>query len=299
MRKNIFIVLGFLAQLFNIQSTSIAQSKQAPLKDANRKSLLWKISGKDLLKPSYVFGTMHSICNEDYFFTEQMQAAFDASKKLILEIDLSDPAMIAQYQQNLFLPEGKELKNFFSSEKEYQAFVDSVKKQTDIDANQFSKFKPFILISMISMKSFTCENQSSYEMNLIEMSKKRNVDIDGLESSHSQLEIFDKMNDEDIKNMLVESVSQLGNEHKEIDQMVSIYKTQDIDALYQLISQSPEFKGHEKELISGRNIKWMNTLLYEMKQQASFVAVGAGHLAGEQGVLNLLEKQGYQVEAVK
>jgi uncharacterized protein YbaP (TraB family) len=43
----------------------------------------------------------------------------------------------------------------------------------------------------------------------------------------------------------------------------------------------------------------MNTLLYEMKQQASFVAVGAGHLAGEQGVLNLLEKQGYQVEAVK
>jgi uncharacterized protein YbaP (TraB family) len=136
-------------------------------------------------------------------------------------------------------------------------------------------------------------------MNLIEMSKKRNVDIDGLESSHSQLEIFDKMNDEDIKNMLVESVSQLGNEHKEIDQMVSIYKTQDIDALYQLISQSPEFKGHEKELISGRNIKWMNTLLYEMKQQASFVAVGAGHLAGEQGVLNLLEKQGYQVEAVK
>jgi hypothetical protein len=99
--------------------------------------------------------------------------------------------------------------------------------------------------------------------------------------------------------MLVESVSQLGNEHKEIDQMVSIYKTQDIDALYQLISQSPEFKGHEKELISGRNIKWMNTLLYEMKQQASFVAVGAGHLAGEQGVLNLLEKQGYQVEAVK
>ncbi len=299
MRKNIFIVLGFLAQLFNIQSTAIAQSKQAPLKDTHRKSLLWKISGKDLLTPSYVFGTMHSICNEDYFFTEQMQAAFDASKKLILEIDLSDPAMIAQYQQNLFLPEGKELKNFFSSEKEYQAFVDSVKKQTDIDANQFSKFKPFILISMISMKSFTCENQSSYEMNLIEMSKKRNIDIDGLESSHSQLEIFDKMNDEDIKNMLVESVSQLGNEHKEIDQMVSIYKTQDIDALYQLISQSPEFKGHEKELISGRNIKWMNTLLYEMKQQASFVAVGAGHLAGKQGVLNLLEKQGYQVEAVK
>jgi uncharacterized protein YbaP (TraB family) len=299
MRKNIFIVLGFLAQLFNIQSTAAAQSAQAPLKDANRKSLLWKISGKDLLTPSYVFGTMHSICNEDYFFTEQMQAAFDASKKLILEIDLSDPAMIAQYQQNLFLPEGKELKNFFSSEKEYQAFVDSVKKQSDIDANQFSKFKPFILISMISMKSFTCENQSSYEMNLIEMSKKRNIDIDGLESSHSQLEIFDKMNDEDIKNMLVESVSQLGNEHKEIDQMVSIYKTQDIDALYQLISQSPEFKGHEKELISGRNIKWMNTLLYEMKQQASFVAVGAGHLAGEQGVLNLLEKQGYQVEAVK
>jgi len=293
MQKYIFLVVGFLAQLFNFSLHAQSQVRSA------QKSLLWKISGKDISKPSYIFGTMHSICNEDYFFTDKMKNAFEETKKLILEIDLSDPNMIAQYQDHLMLPEGKELKHFFASENEYTSFSKLVKQQVGIDADLFKKFKPFFLISMISMKSFTCENQSSYEMNLIELAKKDHHDIAGLESSHSQLEIFDNMKDEDIKNMLLESVQQLDSNNTEFATMISHYKAQDIDALYTLISSSPEFKGHEQELISGRNIQWMKTFEYEMKHTPCFVAVGAGHLAGKNGVLNLLKESGYTVEAVK
>lgn len=295
MQKHLLLFLGFLAQLLQLSTPSFAQSKS--VKHDN--SLLWKISGKDLSKPSYVFGTMHSICNEDYFFTTQMKQAFEATQKLFLEIDLSDPTMIAQYQQHVMLTDGKQLRDYFSSEDEYNDFAEQIKNKLGIDASMFQQFKPFFLISMIAMKSFTCENQSSYEMNLIEMAKKNKIDIAGLESSHAQLQIFDQMNNQDIKAMLLESLQQIDEDQTEFKTMITHYKNQDIDALYNLISSSPEFKGHEKELISGRNIQWMNTLLYEMKNTPCFVAVGAGHLAGEQGVLNLLADKGYTVEAVK
>jgi hypothetical protein len=228
-----------------------------------------------------------------------MKKAFDESKKLILEIDLTDPAMLNDYQSQLVLPEGEELKDFFTSEKEFQEFSDSVKKNMDIDVAAFTKLKPFVLISMIAMKSATCENQSSYEMNLVDMSKKNKIEVDGLETGLSQLKIFDQMKKDDIRQMLLESVQQLDEQHIEMNKLITLYKSQDVDGLYRFISASPEFKGHEKELIQDRNLNWMNTLVYEMKHQPCFIAVGAGHLAGEKGILNLLSQAGYTIEAVK
>lgn len=293
MKKQFLTLVGFIAQLLTF--TQGAQAQTTTLE----KSLLWKITGKDIKAPSYAFGTIHSICNEDYFFTEKMKKAFDESKKLILEIDLTDPAMLNDYQSQLVLPEGEELKDFFTSEKEFQEFSDSVKKNMDIDVAAYTKLKPFVLISMIAMKSATCENQSSYEMNLVDMSKKNKIEVDGLETGLSQLKIFDQMKKDDIRQMLLESVQQLDEQHIEMNKLITLYKSQDVDGLYRFISASPEFKGHEKELIQDRNLNWMNTLVYEMKHQPCFIAVGAGHLAGEKGILNLLSQAGYTIEAVK
>ena len=290
MRKIVLLTLGFLAQWLNLSSASA--------QPASTNSLLWKVSGKNLNTPSYVFGTIHSICQEDYFFTDKMKKAFEETKKLILEINLADPNLQSQYQQQLMLPEGQELKQYFDSEEEYQTFAKNTKDLLGIDISFFSHFKPFMLISMISMKSISCPNPSSYEMNLMTMAKQQHAEVDGLETTLSQLEIFDQMSKSDIKNMLLESVQQLNNGTQEFEQLVSHYKSQDIDALYKQITASPEFKGHEEKLLSGRNIQWMNKLMFEMNHQSCFIAVGAGHLSGEKGVLNLLRQSGYTIEAV-
>jgi len=287
MQKLYVLILSLIAQL--LPSAAQAQTQ-------NSKSLLWKISGKQLHQASYLFGTIHSICQDDYFFTDAMKKAFANSRKLILEVDLSDPNMIAQYQQHLMLPEGKVLSDFFSNPQEYRNFSDKVKNDYGIETEQFSRFKPFLLISMISMKQFSCEQQASYEMNLLQESGQRKLEVLGLESSLSQLEIFDRMKDEDIRNMLTESVKSTKEGQEESEAMIRHYKSQDIDALYKLIVSSPEFREHETELISGRNIKWMNTLLNEMSHQTCFIAVGAGHLGGEKGLLSLLRQAGYTVE---
>lgn len=289
MTKVMLLAIGFIAQWLNV-STLFAQSNPT-------QSLLWKVSGKNLKQASYLFGTIHAICADDYFFTPKMNEALSDSKKLLLEVDLSDATANIALQQQMMLPEGASLKDYFNSEEEYKSFAENVKKEFEIDVNFFSKFKPFMLISMLTMKSQTCETQS-YEMNLMSTAKKQAIAIDGLETGISQLEIFDRMSKEEIKSMLQSTVQQADSAQNTFKTMINLYKNQDVEALYKLIASSPDIAGHESELISGRNVKWMNKLIYEMNDKTCFIAVGAGHLGGKKGLLQLLQDAGYTLEAV-
>lgn len=291
MHKKILFLAGILSQLF-----SFSLFAQKGVETNN--SLLWKITGKGLEKPSYLFGTIHLICNNDYFFNENMKTALNDCEKLLLEINLSDPATISQYQQGMMLPKGKELKDFFKDENEYNRFSEKLKSQTGVDAALFQNLKPLILLSLIAQKSFECENTSSYEMNLIDMSKEKNMPVEGLETSIAQMKIFDDMKDEEIKKILWEGLEDSENDNKVQKEMVGAYKRQDINALHDIILSSSEFKNQEDALINNRNKNWAELLPKLMKEKSCFIAVGAGHLAGQKGVINLLRQAGYKVTSV-
>ena len=295
MQKKIFFLVGLLTQFFSIALNAQNTSASSP---QEQNSILWKISGKGLQKPSYLFGTIHLICNNDYFFNSAMQTAFSDCEKLLLEINLNDPNTIAQYQQSMMLPNGKELKNFFENEQDYQVFSEKLKKQTGIDANLFQGLKPLILLSLIAQKSMECENTSSYEMNLIEMSTAKRMPVEGLETSLSQMKIFDNMKDAEIKGILMEGLDDMEKDNQLQHQMVEMYKNQNIDALHQLILSSKELRNQEDALINNRNRDWVGKLPKHMESKACFIAVGAGHLAGKQGVIQLLRNAGYTVSAV-
>ncbi|MCC7029190.1 MAG: TraB/GumN family protein [Chitinophagaceae bacterium] len=295
MRKGILFLAGFFTQLF---SMSLFAQKAEVLPKADQNSLLWKITGNGLQKPSYLFGTIHMICSGDYFFDERMKQAFNETEQLILEINLSDPATIAQYQQGMMLPAGKELKDFFNNAEEYETFSVKLKNRIGIDAALFQNLKPLILLSLIAQKGFECENTSSYEMNLIEMSKEKNMPVTGLETTLAQMKIFDEMKDSEISQILIEGIEDLGNDSKLQQQMIAAYRSQNISELHDLILSSKEFQNQEDVLINGRNREWVKKMPQFMKAKSCFVAVGAGHLSGEQGVLNLLRNAGYVVEPV-
>jgi len=290
MQKKIMICLSFIAQLIGIQT--FAQDH------ATAKSLLWRISGKDLEKPSYVFGTIHAICSEDYFFTEKMSKAFHECNQLILEVNLKDPDMSAQLQEQMLLPEGKNLSDYFSNQDRYQLFATKLKESADIDIDAFSKFKPFVLISAMSLQGFSCPTTVSYEVNLMEMVKESDIKIGGLETATSQMEIFDKLSNEDIEGLLFEAIGVETPKREMDEQLIALYKEQDLQGIYKLMSTSTELKGHEAEFLTDRNKNWVKLLPAMIQKTPGFVAVGAAHLPGENGVLNLLKKAGYKVEPV-
>jgi uncharacterized protein YbaP (TraB family) len=81
--------------------------------------------------------------------------------------------------------------------------------------------------------------------------------------------------------------------------MSDIYLSQDLDSLYQLMADSPEMMGSLDLLLNRRNRNWIPIMEAAMKKSSTFFAVGAGHLGGSQGVLELMRKQGYQVKALR
>ncbi|GBL34843.1 hypothetical protein EMGBS15_04380 [Filimonas sp.] len=227
-----------------------------------------------------------------------MSNAFNRCHQLVLEVNLSDPGMNTQLQQSMLVQDGKKLRDYFSNDSQYQLFAGKLKTFAGLDIEVFSHFKPFVLISALSMQGFRCPSTLSYEMKLIEAGESRKVSVIGLETAESQLEIFDQMKNEEIERLLLDALDTDSSGNTEEARMVELYKKEDLDGLYNLMSQSGELKGHEAALLTNRNRDWSLILPGIMSAEASYIAVGAAHLPGENGVLNLLRKAGYEVEAV-
>lgn len=284
--KNLFkSVVTVIAIIFNLSTQ--AQTKSPKLEN----SLLWEVSGNGLEKPSYLYGTIHMICGPDYFLSEKTKMAFEASNKLVLEINFADPNEMSDMQK---MAMGKEPLSKKLNPEQLAKLDLILRKTTGMNVQQVDSFSLMTVMSLISMKSFGCTDMKLYEMEFIEQAKKRNIEIGGLETVKSQLSMFDSAysNDEMIT-MLSESTSE------ETAKLVATYKSENIEGLY-AITTDEKFASEKtkKVILDNRNNNWVKNMPELMKKESVFFAFGAAHLGGEEGVINLLRKAGYKVKPI-
>jgi uncharacterized protein YbaP (TraB family) len=284
--KNLFkSVVTAIAIIFSVASQ--AQTKSPKLEN----SLLWEVSGNGLSKPSYLYGTIHMICGGDYFLSEKTKKAFEASNKLVLEINFADPNEMSDMQK---MAMGKEPLSKKLNPEQLSKLGLILKKTTGMNVQQVDSFSLMTVMTLISMKSFGCTDMKLYEMEFIEQAKKGNIQIGGLETVKSQLAIFDSAysNDEMIT-MLSESTSE------ETAKLVAAYKLENVQGLYD-ITTDEKFTSEttKKAILDNRNNNWVKNMPELMKKESVFFAFGAAHLGGEEGVINLLRKAGYKVEPI-
>jgi uncharacterized protein YbaP (TraB family) len=263
-----------------------------------KSSLLWEITGNDLKQPSYLFGTIHIICKEDFFLPSVVTEKFTNAEQVFLELDMDDPMMVLKMMQLLQLPKGQTIKQLFG-DSAFKTFDEQYKKITGSSAMMFNTFKPFMLMSMLTEKSLSCTARESYEQTFIAMASKQKKNIKGLETIEDQVAVFDSIPDSTEIANLKSMVLDFNKGVEEFKKLVAVYKTQDVDSIYGLTNQSPELMEAENELLVKRNSKWIPVMKSSMQQGSSFFAVGAAHLGGDIGVIALLRKQGYTVKPVK
>ena len=261
-------------------------------------TLLYEVSGNDLAVPSYVFGTIHLMCPDDIQISEAVKEKVVASEQLVLEIDFGKPNIVQEMQQKVMLPEGKTLKDIMSAE-DYATlstfFQDSL--MTPISAVE--RFSPVALYSMLAMQMLHCQ-PGSYEMSLIQLAKAEQKEIAGLETIDEQMAAFNKISEEGQVDLLTEAIDDYDQALSEFQQLLDAYQAQDVDKLYEVSLESmDEIEGMEQYLLIDRNVAWLPTMESSMKEQSTFFAVGAGHLGGKRGLLELLEEQGYTVTPVQ
>lgn len=259
-------------------------------------ALLWEISGNGLTQPSYLYGTVHMICRKDFLLSETLKKNFAAADKLYLEVDMDDPSMNMKMLQ-LSMLQGKKLSDFFNKE-DYEKLNVFFRDSIGMPLTMFNTMKPFVLFSIISLKTLNCPDQESYEVSFVKMAKEQNKEVFGLETIEEQMKIFDDMPDSVQAQMLMRYANEFYEQKEDFSKMIALYKAQNLQALYDQTISSPDIAGSEDVLLFNRNQKWIPVMEGAMKASRIFFAVGAGHLAGDKGVIHLLRSKGYTVKAV-
>lgn len=270
--------------------------KKKTVTDKDR-SLLWKVSGNGLGQPTYLFGTLHIICPGDYVWTPAMQQALDASEQVAFEMDMDDPSLQSQMTASMLLKDGKTLKDFYSEE-DYKKLT-QIAGQQQIPIAMMQQFKPFALISFLYLKAVSCSIPDSYEGNITKLAQAGNKEILGLESVEEQMKAVESMNSDSVAHSILTIAEDLDSFKATYNQMLTVYQQQDLPSLYRLILESPDYKDDLNALLFDRNRKWLPSIIEMATERPTFIAVGAGHLWGDRGVIALLREKGYTVEAVR
>tara|TARA_A100000171_G_C2140567_1_gene155574 strand:+ start:11380 stop:12246 length:867 start_codon:yes stop_codon:yes gene_type:complete len=282
--KNIFTLVALTLGLI----TSFAQQ--------NDNSLLWKVEGNGI-KTSYVFGTFHMLPKKDFELQNKVTNALQNSEILVLELDMDDPKMQTEMMQLSALKDGKTLAEFMDAE-EYTLIDTYLKEKMGMGLDSFKTFKPLLVSSMVMM-GYLGADMASYEASLITMAKEQEKEIKGLETVAFQMGVFDEQPYDEQLDEVVKLLKEKDVMKDMFNEMIALYKNENIEGLYDYMDDF--FNGDQAQLdrmLHARNQNWIPKMSEYSKEQTVFYGVGAGHLGGTLGVVNLLREAGYIVTPV-
>ncbi len=259
--------------------------------------LLWEISGNGLEQPSYLFGTIHMIPKNDYFFTDAMQKAFDSSEQLVLEADMFNLSLADKLKLagEMFLPQGTTLQDYMEAERYAamrQLFADSLGIKAKKLDKKYSRIKPFFLSALL-LQEYVGKTRT-YEEELNQAAKKQGMLVQGLETVAYQMGLANSLSIEE----QLEGMDDMAS-YRQYASLVAAYKQQDLNQLLQLSEEEYESEAGQAfmaDFVHTRNADWVPKIEAFIKDRPTFIAVGALHLPGEKGVLDLLKGQGYTVK---
>lgn len=284
------LIIGFLIS----QLSSAAQ-----VKTDKENSLLWEISGKGLKKPSYLFGTFHLLCKEQVKFSDELRSKLRSSDQVYFEVDLSDPKSMMQSLTSMYMKDGKKLKDLLS-ENEYRKLDSIFKADTKMSLSFFSRMKPYLVSTLFYTKFMKCSQQSGIDMELASLAREFNKKINGLETLEYQASVFDSIPYETQAKELMKMADSLPKMGEAFNKMLDVYLSQDLEQIAAMSEETDVAGADFKDLLLiNRNKNWVKQLKDLMKENSLFIAVGAGHLSGDYGVISLLRKAGYKVRPLK
>lgn len=271
-----------------------AQQTTTVLKtNVDNNSLLWEISGKGLAKPSYLYGTFHLLCKDDIHISETCKQAIVNSEEVYLELDLDDPSTLMQGMMLMNMKNGKKIKDLYSAEA-YQRVVQFFSDSLNTPIGMLQNMKPFFLMALLYPKMMPCNDISGIDQAIMNIAQAQGKEIKGLETMAMQASVFDSIPYEKQAEELLQSIDSMDKARQYFAVMVKAYKSQQLVDIEKLMNDTAYgMQENHEVLLDKRNLNWVQQLRTIMKAKPVFVAVGAGHLIGEQGLIALLKKEGY------
>lgn len=290
---------GFLLSLLTFMGCAQPQEKEAP----DNNTLLWKISGNGLTKASYLFGTIHMLCADDAGLSDNMKRVIRKADEVYFEVDLDNLFEMFAVMSKMKMKGDTTLRDLLT-----QADYEKVKtyfetKGSMLPFSMLETYKPILALSTVQESSMQCDNMAMMEQVIMEEAKQTRKKIKGLESMAYQAGVLDSIPYKVQADQLVSYIDNMGknrNEDKELEEMMNAYKSQNLQQLEELMMKTDMGIGNFTDvLLYNRNRNWVAKLKELLPEKTLLIAVGAGHLPGDQGVINLLRKEGYTVTPIE
>jgi uncharacterized protein len=267
---------------------------------ADEKSLLWKVSKGS--SSVYVLGSIHYLRSENYPLKKAILDAFETSKRLVLEIDLNatsgEAAQRVMLEKALFR-DGTSLPQNISAET-YQLAAERA-AQLGIDIGIFNPMKPWFAamnLIAIKLKALRLDPRRGVDQYLAGEAKRRGKPTSGLETVEFQIGLLDQLSKKNQEAMLRETVRELDLLDRNIDEIVRAWIEGDEAVLAKLLlAGMVEFPEIHQKVIVERNRRWAPEIEKLLEQgSGALIVVGAAHLVGPDGVIEMLKTKGYSVE---
>ena len=259
-----------------------------------RQTLLWKIEGKKATENSYVFGTMHVKDRRAFRFKDEVEKSILECQAYAAEFNLEE-ATHNLSSDSMDLPVGQTLDQIIPPKK-YKKIRKVFLKSTGLDIDFFKYSKPMLVTNMLSEAILSSDMPDSLDIHLWKFAKENGKITLGIETVAEQLEIMNKIPlDYQIKS-LVSAGKNFSKFRKQILKLTTQYENGNLQQLYKTSKKG--LGSIRKVMLYDRNFLMADRIDKIIKEQSTFIAIGAGHLAGKKGVLRLLKHAGNVVKPI-
>lgn len=268
---------------------------------------IWRVSDAD--NSLYLLGSFHALQASDYPLSSAVDAAYADAEKLAFELSpaqMQSPELVANMQKAGTLPAGDSLQSRLP-EALGKALSAWLKDNPAIPPGLLEQAEPWyaaLLIGQVEMLKRGLRPEQGLDTHFMELAGKDRKAVAGLEQASQQIALFDGMDEAVQLQLLQESLESGTDAGQELQALHEAWKTGDAAALEALAIA--EFQGRHPALYrrinTDRNLAWLpqlQAMLDAEPEDDVLVVVGAMHLLGPDGLVQLLQKRGYRVERLR
>lgn len=265
-------------------------------------SLLWEVKSSNG-KTSYLFGTYHLIGSEYLKTHKKVAEAYAKSNTVVVETVI-DSSQMMQMAMVGMMPD-KSLKNMVDSA-DYAILKKEIMRVTGYDIAMFDQMKPMTISAMYAAALAEDEldgeglSGNPIDVYFASYGKRNGKEVIELETMMEQAEmLYNGTTPEEQAAVLVQTVKDSLKSSEVTEDLLEAYMAEDLDLMWKMSNEEEDPLMDMTLLLDNRNTAWIEKLKPVLNAGSAFIAVGALHLPGDVGVIELLKKEGYSIKPVK
>lgn len=270
--------------------------------------LLWKISGNQLEKPSYIIGTHHLAPFSILDSIPSIQKVLKETEQVYGEIkmkEMQSAEALQSLQKNILIQSDTTLQVLFAPE-EYDMIRTFCQEHLLLDINQYAKLKPAYLLNNIAVALYVkkvgnFKKQEQLDSFFQDQAYTTQKQVGSLETLDFQFKLLFNTPLKRQAELLLATIKHIDDGVEMLKEVTEAYMQQDLNRMHQINSTRyhdlrDPLPGEEEAVLDHRNQAWAEKMPSIMQTGSTLFAVGALHLPGKVGLLQLLKNKGYTVE---